>query len=159
MAARTAIERFAFGRSASEATPWVIPRPNTILLGRILLGAIFLVSGVAKLTDWSGSLGYLASKVPEGTAAPLLFIAAIAEIAGALSLITGTLARVGSLGLFLYLIPTTLLFHNFWALEGMEAQMQMVNFMKNLSIMGGLLLVAGFGAGPLSVDSRIRRPN
>ena len=56
------------------------------------------------------------------------------------------------------LMPTTLLFHNFWALDGAEAKTQMVNFMKNLAILGGLAMVFAFGPGRFSIDHRIRRP-
>jgi putative oxidoreductase len=59
--------------------------------------------------------------------------------------------------LFLYLIPTTLLFHNFWALQGIERQDNMAHFLKNLAIMGGLLVLAANGAGAHSVDARANR--
>src|SRR5947207_3190245 len=109
------MERLAFGRPATQVTPWALPRPNTILVGRVMLGAIFLLSGFEKLADFSTSVGYLSAKVPPVAAPILLAIAAFAELAGGMSLVTGTLARIGGLSLFLYLIPTTLLFHNFWA--------------------------------------------
>ena len=54
--------------------------------------------------------------------------------------------------LILFTVVTTLLFHNFWAFEGGDYQVQMISFMKNLSITGGLLLVLAYGAGPMSVD-------
>ena len=57
------------------------------------------------------------------------------------------------MALFLFLIPTTLLFHNFWAYSGADQANQMQHFLKNLAIMGGLLAIVGFGAGPLSCDS------
>ena len=56
----------------------------------------------------------------------------------------------------LFMIPTTLLFHNFWAFEGAQQTAQRIHFMKNLAIMGGILYVMAFGAGPLSVDQRKR---
>jgi putative oxidoreductase len=52
------------------------------------------------------------------------------------------------------LIPTTLLFHNFWAMQGMEQQDNMIHFLKNLAIMGGLLILAAYGAGAFSIDAR-----
>ncbi len=69
-------------------------------------------------------------------------------------LLLGFKARVGAVLLIIFLIPATLIFHNFWAFEGMERQMQMIMFMKNLAILGGLLLVLGLGPGPISVDQR-----
>ncbi|MCS7271144.1 MAG: DoxX family protein, partial [Gemmataceae bacterium] len=56
--------------------------------------------------------------------------------------------------LIVFLIPATVIFHNFWAFEGQEQQMQMIMFLKNLAILGGLLLVVGFGAGAYSLDNR-----
>ena len=67
--------------------------------------------------------------------------------------LAGFYARAGALLLFLFLIPTTLIFHNFWTLEGMEQQNEMQHFTKNVTIMGGLLLVVGLGAGPISYDA------
>jgi putative oxidoreductase len=61
--------------------------------------------------------------------------------------------------LFLFLIPTTFIFHNFWAYEGAEYVNQMQHFLKNLAIMGGLALIVGLGPGPISVDHAMaRRP-
>ena len=120
------------------------------LLGRLLLSAIFLVSATLKVVYWTGSVqGLEAKHVP---AAPLLLAAAVTlELAGGTALISGLLARPAALLLFLYLIPTTLLFHNFWAFSGSEQPGQMINFLKNLAIMGGLLLLAANGPGPFSL--------
>lgn len=122
------------------------------LAGRILLVLIFLLSGMSKLSGWSGTVGYLASKgIP---AIPMfLSLAIIIEVVGAVSVVLGYQARWGALILFLYLIPVTLIFHNFWALNGQLREIQMINFMKNISIMGGLLLIASFGPGLVSFDA------
>lgn len=144
---------FLFG---DEARPAIVPRSRTILIGRILLGTIFLLSGIEKLMNWSGTAAFMES---EGLpAVPLLLaLAMAAEIIGSLSILTGTFARAGAVVLLAFLIPTTLIMHDFWAFEGAERQMQMVNFLKNLSIMGGLLLVIGAGAGRVSVDDKIEK--
>lgn len=120
------------------------------LLARILLSAIFLVSAALKLIYWNGSVqGLEAKHLP---VAPLLLAAAVTlELAGGLALITGLFSRPAALLLLLYLIPTTLLFHNFWAFSGPEQPGQMINFLKNLAIMGGLLLLAANGPGPLGL--------
>jgi len=120
-------------------------------VGRTLLAFIFLFAGLGKIFDWSGTAGYMAAKgMP---LVPLFLAVAIAvEVLGGLSVLLGLRARWGAIALFLFLMPTTLVFHNFWALAGMERRMQMIMFLKNLAIMGGLLLVASRGAGPLSVD-------
>jgi putative oxidoreductase len=109
-----------------------------LVTSRVLLAFIFVFSGIMKFYNWDGSLSYMNTKnlpVPEF----LLFMAAIIEIGAGLLLAFGRKVRASCLILFLYLIPTTLIFHNFWSFEGVEAQTQMINFLKNLSIMGGLL--------------------
>jgi len=130
--------------------------PRLALIGRFLLAAIFLVSGVAKLTDTSGTIQHMtAAGIPYPET--LALVAGAAEVLGAISIATGLLARVGSLGLFLYLIPTTLIFHAFWKEAGEARLPQMVNFMKNLAIMGGLAVLAAQGAGKISIDHRFAR--
>ncbi len=123
------------------------------LVGRLLLAQIFLASGLNKIGAWEQTAGYMASKgMP---LVPLFLIAAIVfEVAGGLSLALGYKVRLGAAALIVFLIPVSLIFHNFWTYEGMERQVQMIMFMKNLAIMGGLAVVVGRGAGPLSLDSR-----
>lgn len=116
------------------------------LAGRVLLTSIFVVSGLSKLAKPSGDAGQMKSK---GMPAVRFFLAmAILFEAGAGMLVLGGIkARLGALALFLYLVPVTLIFHNFWHYTGEQRKTQMEHFMKNLSIMGGLLLVAGLGPG------------
>jgi len=118
----------------------------------LLIAQIFLLSGINKIGNWEQTAGYMASKgMP---IVPLFLIGAIVlEIGGGLSVLLGYKARLGALLLLIFIIPATLIFHNFWAYQGMEQQMQMINFMKNLAIMGGLLLLIAFGAGEISLDS------
>ncbi|HEX9786406.1 MAG TPA: DoxX family protein [Candidatus Binatia bacterium] len=119
-----------------------------VLAGRVLISVIFLLSGVSKIMDWSGTAQLMAAQgLP--LVRLLLGAAIVIEIAGGLSVLLGWNARWGARLLFLYLIPTTLVFHNFWALSGAEQQTQLVNFLKNLSIMGGLLLVAAYDRAAL----------
>ena len=154
-------ERLAFGRPVDpvvDDTPVrVAQRPATALIGRILMAAIFLTGGFAKLTNTEETVGYMTSM---GIPAPetLAIVAGLAEIAGALGLIFGCLTRLAALGLILYLIPTTLIFHAFWTLEGAEQKMQMINFMKNLAIMGGLATLFAHGPSRYSIDKKIRDP-
>ena len=154
-------ERVAFGRPLSEYEDNTIhsaPRPATALVGRILLAAIFFVSGFAKLTDTSGTAAHMtAMGIPE--AETLAVIAGIAEVLGAVSIATGFLARIGGIGLILFMIPTTLIFHAFWNYEGAEKLPQMVNFLKNLGLVGGLALIVANGAGAWSIDRALRRPH
>ena len=85
----------------------------------------------------------------------LLAVAAVVEIVGGLSILTGTFARLGALSLIAFLVVTTFLFHDFWTLSGPARDLQITMFLKNLSILGGLLLVLGFGAGGASVDKKL----
>ncbi|HEY4178080.1 MAG TPA: DoxX family protein [Kofleriaceae bacterium] len=153
-------ERVAFGRPLAlddDNQIHTAPRPATALFGRLALAAIFFVSGFAKLTDTSGTAAHM-EQAGMSHADTLAVIAGICEIAGAIALATGFLTRLGALGLFLFLIPTTIIFHGFWNLEGAERMTQMVNFMKNLAIGGGLLGFVAYGAGKYSLDSVLRRP-
>ncbi len=127
--------------------------PSTALLtGRILLSLIFLVSGLMKLFAWQTTAGYMESKgMP---AVPVLLTGAVlVELAGGLCLLFGFQVRLAALILILYLIPATLIFHNFWTLEGQEQQNQLHHFLKNLAIMGGLLSLAAAGAGVYALDA------
>lgn len=122
---------------------------------RIFLAAIFIWSGLGKIPGWEHTAGYMASR-----GMPLipffLLMAIILEVGGGISVILGLKARLGALALALYLIPTTLIFHNFWTFPAQEQFLQMIMFMKNAAIIGGLLMVAAFGAGGYSLDSRMK---
>lgn len=123
------------------------------LLGRILIALIFLLSGFGKITGFAGTAGYMASKgVPMVDV--LLAITIVIELGGALMIIAGFKARLAALALFLWMIPVTFIFHNFWAVPADQAMIQQIMFMKNLSIMGAMLYIAAFGSGPMSVDKK-----
>lgn len=123
------------------------------LIGRILLATIFILAGFGKITGWEGTAGYMTSRgMP---AIPFfLTLAIIFELLGGLSILVGFKTKIGALALFLFLVPTTLVFHNFWTYPEAQQQMQMIMFLKNLAIMGGLLMLAAAGPGPLSLDGR-----
>jgi len=123
------------------------------LAGRILLSLMFIISGWGKITGFAGTAGYMASK---GMPFPQLLLAGaiVVELGGGLMLLFGWKARLAALAMFLFIIPTTLIFHNFWAADPAQVQGQTIHFMKNLTIMGGMLYVMAFGAGPLSLDAR-----
>jgi putative oxidoreductase len=80
-------------------------------------------------------------------------VSLIIEVLGGLAILVGLYTRLTAWVVFLYLIPTTFIFHNFWAEQGAERINNMIHFQKNLAIMGGLLVLAAFGAGSLSIDS------
>jgi putative oxidoreductase len=132
-------------------------QPAVSLAGRILLSAIFIISGVGKIADWSGTEAAMSA---QGMSAVPFFLtlAVFIEVAGGLALLLGWHTRISALVLFLYLIPVTLTFHNFWAYSGLTRHMQTINFLKNLAIMGGLLEFCAIGAYAMSMDAaRLRR--
>jgi len=123
------------------------------LVGRILIALIFLLSGFGKITGYAGTAGYMASKgVPMVDL--LLPITIVIEFGGALMIIAGYKARLAALALLLWMIPVTIIFHNFWAVPAEQAMIQQIMFLKNISIMGAMLYIMAFGSGPLSVDKK-----
>ena len=129
------------------------------LAGRVLLASIFVISGFHKMMAPAATAHYMASH-----GVPLAWLAYIAtvivEFGFALLLVFGYWTRTAAFLMFLWFIPVTLLFHvnpYFDAVAHQQAQaatMQFVNFMKNISILGGMLLLASFGPGAFSVDGR-----
>jgi putative oxidoreductase len=123
--------------------------------GRLLLAAIFLVTPLSHFSPQV--IGYAAQ---QGVPAPGLLVPAsgLLALAGALSIALGYRARIGAWLLVAFLVPVTITMHNFWAVsDPMMYQMQLAMFLKNVSMLGGALLIAHFGAGPLSLDARPAR--
>jgi len=121
-------------------------RDLAALVGRILIAVLFIPAGWNKISGFAGTAGYIASKglpLPEVGAA----IAIAVELVGGLMLLVGFKTRWAALALFVFLIPTTVFFHPFWADPS-----QATSFWKNVAIMGGVLYVWAFGAGRLSLD-------
>jgi putative oxidoreductase len=124
-------------------------------LGRLFFALIFLMSTPGHFT--SKTIGYAASHgVP--MASILVPISGLIALAGGLSILLGYKARWGAWLIVLFLVPVTLSMHNFWTVtDPMAAQMQQIMFMKNLSILGGALLISYSGSGPLSLDDWLKR--
>jgi putative oxidoreductase len=129
----------------SQFQPW------GLLLGRLLLAYIFVLSGYGKIAGFAGAAGYMA-KYGMPMIEPLLVGAIIVELAASLMLVVGWKARWAAWALFLFIIPTTLIFHAYWAVPPEQAYGQMIQFQKNLAMMGGMLYVALMGPGRLSLD-------
>ena len=121
-----------------------------------MLSTIFLMSAVGnKIPNFSQVAKYMTSEgVP---ASPVMLAGAIAFlIVGSLSVIVGFKARIGAALLLIFLVLATYYFHDFWNFEdAQEAQQQTIQFMKNLALMGALLLVIAHGGGPMSFDQRL----
>jgi putative oxidoreductase len=123
------------------------------LVGRILLALIFIISGFGKITGYAGTAGYMASKgLP--MVAVLLPLTILVELGGGLLIALGWKARWAAAAIFLFIIPVTLVFHNPAGLDAAQAQQQMINLLKNVSIMGGMLGLFAFGPGGFSLDAR-----
>jgi len=121
------------------------------LVARIALALIFLTSGIKHVLGFSGFVDMIGQTLP---LAPLLAIGTIAfQILGSLSLIFGYKVNIGATLLILFLIPATLIYHN-PIIDGSE----LTSFLKNLGLIGGLLLVIYTGAGAASVDTSQSRP-
>jgi putative oxidoreductase len=124
--------------------------------GRILLSVIFLLSGVGKIMNWAGTAN--AMEAHGMTSIPFFLTMSIfIELLGGLALLFGFQTRFASLVLFLFMIPVMLVFHHFWDLQGSAQHEQMINFLKNVAIMGGLLEFCAVGAGALSIDAKAAR--
>jgi putative oxidoreductase len=146
-------------------------------IGRALLSIIFISSAIHKIADWQDTLlsfnqamtDWLAVSIEHSwivtslewgldNASTLLLAAAIMELVGGLLVFLGIWVRLGAFFLLVFLLPVTLVFHHFWDLQGVDRQMQMVHFMKNLSISGGLMFLLGVGKGRKCVSSGHDQP-
>jgi putative oxidoreductase len=119
------------------------------ITARVLLATLFLLAGAGKLGAYSATAAYMSSA---GVPSALLPAVIVTELGGALALILGWRTRIVAALLAGFSVLTALLFHNNFA-----DQAQMVNFLKNLAIAGGLLLLVVNGAGPFSIDRRAGR--
>lgn len=117
-------------------------------VARILLAHIFLLAGVNKIGQYAGTAGYMESMGVPGELLPLVIAL---EILGALALIIGYQTRWAATALAGFTIVSALIFHN-----NLADQMQMIMFMKNFAIAGGLLLLSAHGAGHVSVDQYLQ---
>ena len=124
------------------------------LVSRVMIAAIFLISAVGnKIPKFNDVVGYMAA---EGVPLPNVALvgAIVVLIIGSLSVIAGFRIRIGAGLLLAFLVLATYFFHDFWQFEGHEQQLQMIQFMKNLSLMGTLLFLMANGAGAMSLDAR-----
>lgn len=118
------------------------------LVARVLLSQIFIISGLSKVANPAGTIGYIQSvgaPLPELAYAIALFV----ELVLGIALLVGFKARWAAAGIAIFTIAAGFLFHN-----NMADQMQQIMFLKNLTIAGGLLMVVAFGAGAFSLDHR-----
>jgi putative oxidoreductase len=124
-------------------------------LGRVLFAAIFVLAAPGNFSH--DAVAYATSQgVPLASVA--VPISGVFALLGGLSVAIGYRATLGAWLLILFLVPVTLFMHRFWGVsDPMVASLQQVMFMKNVSMLGGAVLIACFGAGPLSLDERLGR--
>jgi putative oxidoreductase len=125
------------------------------LIGRILIALLFVPAGFGKIAGFAGTVGYIASTgvpLPEVAAA----ISILVELGLGLLLLLGFQTRWAALGIALFTLVITFIFHNYWAVPPEQVMMQKLNFFKNLAIVGGLLGIAAWGAGAWSVDGKLK---
>ena len=126
----------------------------TVLFGRILFSIIF-ISAIAGHFSQQMIAFATAQGVP--AASLIVPLSGIIALLGGFSVALGYKAKWGAWLLVLFLVPVTFKMHNFWAVQDpMMAMMQQAMFMKNLAMLGAALLISYFGAGPLSLDARVR---
>ena len=136
------------------------PAAGILLAGRILLAVVFLGGLMHNLHSFCRTEEMLSPQLPWAPAPVLMALLAIATLMlllGVISLMLGWHARPGALLLVVFLIVVTPVMHNFWVQEGREFWLQLIHFQKNLSLLGGLLLLYTAGPGPISLDGRRAR--
>lgn len=130
------------------------PAQNTAaLVGRLLLAALFLPAGFAKLTGFAGTVGYIASVgLPLPTVAAA--VAVVLEIGAGLALIAGAGTRIAALALAFFTLVASFFFHAYWGVPAEQQMVQQLLFFKNIAVIGGLLTLAAWGPGDWSLDAR-----
>jgi putative oxidoreductase len=125
----------------------------TTLIGRLLLALLFILSGLSKIGSTESTVAYMTAK-GMSFAPFFLYGAILLELAGGVSLATGFRARIGALLLILFMVPTTYIFHirgAFDAQFNLVDPKELIQILKNLAIIGGLLMIYGNGAGKLTI--------
>lgn len=114
----------------------------SILIGRFLLGLYFLVPGIMKFADQASTLDYMQSHAI-GFTLPLLWISGLTNIIGGLLLILGRHVKLVAFGFVAYILIVNFMLHDFWTMSDDAALRETQNFIKNLGILAGLLVLAG----------------
>lgn len=125
------------------------------LVGRILLGIFFVMSGFTKITGFAGTVGYIASAglpLPEIVAV----LTIVLELGAGLMLVFGAFTSWAALALAAFTLAAAVLFHAYWSVPEAQSMSEYIAFWKNITIVGGMLVLAAFGPGSISVDARRR---
>ncbi len=133
--------------------PMLTPLPA---IGRVLLALIFVLAGISKLGAIAATSAHMASAgIPYAN--DLVWGAVALELGGGILLIVGFLTRLVAAAFFFYLLALAVIFHAYWTMTGAAAHAQHGDFFQHLAMMGGMLYVLAFGAGPYSIDALIRQ--
>jgi putative oxidoreductase len=125
----------------------------TLLIGRSLIGLLFLVIGIRKIMFFAGTAGYFA-KLGFPASEALAVLAIVIEVGASIMLIVGWKTKWASWLLLAFVVIATIMAHRFWQFDATQYANQLNHFLKNLAIIGGLLYVISFGAGATSVDAK-----
>ena len=147
-----ATNSIAISKGVEAASSW---QGAVVVLGRFFFALIFLIAAPNHFTKQT-----IAFSASQGV--PLAWIAVplsgVVAIAGGLSILLGYRTKLGAWLIVLFLLPVSFMMHKFWTVpDPMMAQIQMILFMKNISMLGSALLISQFGAGPFSLDARRSR--
>lgn len=123
------------------------------LVGRLMVAYLFIPAGIGKLMGFAGTVGYITSA---GLPLPQVgaVIAIIVELGLGIALLLGFKTRIVAIAMAVFTVAAALFFHKFWAVPDAMKMMQTINFNKNIAIAGGLLVIAAFGPGRLSIDKK-----
>jgi putative oxidoreductase len=123
-------------------------------VGRVLLALIFVLSGISKLGAIATTAAHMADHgIPYAN--DLVWGAVALELGGGILLIVGFLTRLVAAAYFFYVLALAVIFHAYWTMTGAAAHTQQSDFFQHLAIMGGMIYVVAFGAGPYSIDALI----
>jgi putative oxidoreductase len=128
-------------------------KDEALLAARLLLIALFLLSGWSKLSDYSGAVAFMTqvgAPVPALAAAVAIFM----EVPVAIAILVGAFTRPLAVLLALYTLATAFIGHHYWTMTGPAQLDNLIHFYKNISIMGGFLLLYVAGPGKYSVDAK-----
>lgn len=123
-------------------------------IGRILMALIFVLAGISKLGAIAATSAHMADHgIPYANI--LVWGVVALELGGGILLIVGFLTRLAATAFFFYLLALAVIFHAYWTMSGAQAHAQHGEFFEHLAMMGGMLFVVAFGAGPYSIDALI----
>jgi uncharacterized membrane protein YphA (DoxX/SURF4 family) len=128
------------------------------LAGRVLFAPLYIGAGVNKIMHWSDTAAKMEAQDMPMVGSVTLPGAIAILVLGGLSVLLGFKARIGAIALIVFLVLATLVFHDFWNVEDVQAAVtEQIQFMKNLGLIGGMCFLLAFGSGKWSLDERRKK--